>query len=121
MSASDISKAERGEKTPSQAQLKEIAKATGVTQSSLLKAAKEEESAENGAARKKNGGSSAKKKADAGELKLSAAEKKLVELYRAADKDTRDAAVRLLKGEEPDLLGTLVSGAMNLIENLGKK
>ena len=40
LSASDISKAERGEKELTQAQLKAIAKATGVTQASLLNAAK---------------------------------------------------------------------------------
>ena len=40
VSASDISKAERGELELTQAVLKEIAKATGVTQKSLLDAAK---------------------------------------------------------------------------------
>ena len=40
VSASDISKAERGEKELTQAALKQIAKATGVTQASLLQAAK---------------------------------------------------------------------------------
>ena len=36
LAAADISKAERGEKELTQAQLKQIAKATGVTQASLL-------------------------------------------------------------------------------------
>ena len=40
VSASDISKCERGEKDLSQAALKQIAKATGVTQKSLLEAPK---------------------------------------------------------------------------------
>ena len=40
VSASDLSKAERGEKDLTQEQLKKIAKATGVTQKSLLDAAK---------------------------------------------------------------------------------
>ena len=40
VSASDISRAERGELELTQAALKEIAKATGVTQKSLLDAAK---------------------------------------------------------------------------------
>ena len=40
LSASDIGKAERGEKDLTQEQLKAIAKATGVTQKSLLEAAK---------------------------------------------------------------------------------
>ena len=37
-------------------------------------------------------------------------EKKLVEAYRAADKDTRDAALKLLKGEKADndLLGSIL-------------
>ncbi|MCR5136074.1 MAG: helix-turn-helix domain-containing protein [Oscillospiraceae bacterium] len=38
LSASDVSKAERGEKALSQAQLRAIAKATGITQKSLLEA-----------------------------------------------------------------------------------
>ena len=42
VSANDISLAERGEKDLTQEQLKLIAKATGVTQASLLNAAKEE-------------------------------------------------------------------------------
>ena len=41
LSASDLGKAERGEKELSQATLKQIAKLTGVTQSSLINAAKE--------------------------------------------------------------------------------
>ena len=40
LSASDISLAERGQKDLTQAQLKQIAKITGVTQASLLNAAK---------------------------------------------------------------------------------
>ena len=40
VSASDIGKAERGEKELTQAVLKEIAKVTGVTQKSLLDASK---------------------------------------------------------------------------------
>ena len=41
LSASDISRAERGDLIPTQEQLKTIAKVTGVTQKSLLDAAKE--------------------------------------------------------------------------------
>ena len=40
LSASDISKIERGEKEPTQDQIKQIAKITGVTQKSLLDPAK---------------------------------------------------------------------------------
>ena len=133
VSAADISKAERGEKALSQATLKQIAKITGVTQASLLNAAK----ASGSAAAKKP--ASTKKTADKDSMNLTAAEKKLVELYRAADSDTKKAAVKLLKGEqEPgvadllasllggkdgktqtgDVLGSILSGAVDM---LGKK
>ena len=47
LSASDISRAERGELIPTQEQLKTIAKVTGVTQKSLLDAAKESKTENN--------------------------------------------------------------------------
>ena len=84
--ASDISKAERGEKELTQDQLKAIAKATGVTQKSLLDAAK-------------GAGSSSSSGSKSDDFKLTAAEKKLVELYRDADKATKSAALKVLKGE----------------------
>ena len=128
LTASDISKAERGELELTQASLKAIAKATGVTQASLLNAAKE--STYSG---KKTSSSSAKKTSSSGkktssakkteeEFKLTAAEKKLVELYRAADKTTKENAVKLLKGEKVEgsgLLDSLLGGAMEMIS--GKK
>ena len=149
VTAADISKAERGEKELTQNQLKQIAKATGVTQASLLNAAKESSTTakkptSTGTAKKtgttstakKTGTTSTAKKPTAStakketELKLTAAEKKLVELYRAADKDTKDAAVKVLKGEKLEggllssLLGGagsgLLDGAMDLL-GLGKK
>jgi transcriptional regulator with XRE-family HTH domain len=119
VTASDISRAERGEKELTQAQLKQIAKATGVTQSSLLKAPK-------GASGKSGKASTAGKTAGSGkaaeEYKLTAAEKKLVDLYRAADSDTKKAAVSLLKGEKADnsLLSSLFSGAVDTLLG-GKK
>ena len=149
LTASDISKAERGEKELTQAQLRAIAKATGVTQASLLNAAKES-TAKKPATTAKKPASTAKKPAASAakkpattakkpattakkeeELKLTATEKKLLELYRAADKDTRDAAMKVLKGEKVDggllssLLGGgggggLLDGAMDLL-GLGKK
>lgn len=107
VSASDISKAERGEKELTQTALKQIAKATGVTQASLLNAAK---------------GTTAAKKKDEDDFKLTATEKKLVELYRAADSDTRKAATAVLKGEAPEnesILGSLLSTAASAL--IGKK
>ena len=135
ITASDISKAERGELELTQAVLKEIAKYTGVTQSSLINAAKEStyKSASKSSSSKSGSGT---KPASGTSVKVTAAEKKLLELYRAADADTKKAAVSLLKGEttglsdilgsllggsssgKGDLLGTLLDGAMDA---LGKK
>lgn len=122
MTAQDVSKAERGEVIPSQAQLKAIAKATGVTQASLLNAAKESTAK---TAAKKTETKPAAKKTTAGkeeEIKLTAGEKKLLELYRAADKETKEAAVKLLKGEKSGaegVLGSILGSAVDLLS--GKK
>ena len=120
VSASDISKAERGEKELTQAALKQIAKATGVTQASLLNAAKEASGEKKKTS--SNASSAKKKEKDEDELQLTAAEKKLVELYRAADADTKKAATAILKGEAPEnssVLGSLLSSAATAL--LGKK
>jgi len=103
LSASDISKAERGEKDLTQAQLKEIAKATGVTQKSLLDAAK------GSSAKKKSSSSSGSKKS----MQVTATEKKLVELYREADSDTRKAALAFLKGEKTAVLGSVAGSLLS--------
>ena len=127
LSAADIGKAERGEKELPQSALRQIAKATGVTQASLINAAKESTYT---AAAKKPAASTAKKTASAKKpaasnaargVELTAAEKKLVELYRAADADTRKKAVSVLKGESTgaeDLLTNLLGSAMDIF---GKK
>ncbi|MBR0198740.1 MAG: helix-turn-helix domain-containing protein [Oscillospiraceae bacterium] len=135
VTASDISKAERGEKELTQTQLKLIAKATGVTQASLLNAAKSGTAAKKpsttakkpAATAKKPSASTAKKPAakKEEEIKLTAAEKKLLELYRAADKNTKDAALKVLKGEKQDLLSLLgggdLLGSVTDLLGLGKK
>lgn len=95
LSANDISLAERGEKELTQAQLKKIATACGVTQASLLNAAKE--------TTKK----STKTAASTTSMKLTATEKKLVEAYRNADSNTRKAALKVLKGECEDFVAKL--------------
>ena len=89
LSATDISEAERGLKDLTQDQLKKIAKATGVTQASLLNAAKGSSSS-----------SSKKTTASKSSMQVTAAEKKLVELYRKADTKTKKEVLNLLKGEE---------------------
>ena len=55
----------------------------------------------------------AAKKTDAASETLTAAEKKLLELYRAADADTKKAAVALLKGEQPE--GGVLGSLLNMI------
>ena len=117
VSASDIGKAERGEKHLSNEVLKAIAKATGVTQKSLLDAAKKGSSTSSA----KASSSSAKNNAD---LKLTAAEKTLINAYRKADADTQKAALKLLKGEKDaaeNLIGNLLSNAMGMLTNLSKQ
>ncbi len=133
LSVSDLGKAERGEKELSQGVLRQIAKLTGVTQSSLINAAKESTygAAKKPAAAKKTATTTAKKTttatkkttATAGKnaVELTAAEKKLVELYRAADSDTKKKAVAVLKGEQADagdILTSLIGTAMDMF---GKK
>ena len=93
LSASDLSKAERGEKNLTQEQLKAIAKATGVTQKSLLDAAK-------GTSTSSSSSSSASKTSSS--MKLTTAEKKLVEAYRKADDETKKKINELLKEKEDD-------------------
>ena len=163
LSASDLGKAERGEKELSQSVLRQIAKLTGVTQSSLVNAAKEStygpakktassgkagasastaKKTETASAAKKTGTASSTKKtstatsgkktatasstkktgaASASAIELTAAEKKLVELYRAADSDTKKKAVAVLKGEQSDSSDILSALLGNAIDMFGKK
>ena len=108
-SASDISKAERGEKSLTTEQLKQIAKATGVTQKSLLDAAKgtSSSSSSSSGSTPSNANSS---------MKVTATEKKLVQLYRAADSQTKKDAMSVLKGEKVEtLVGSLVGSAISAL------
>ena len=120
VSASDISKAERGELELTQAALKEIAKATGVTQASLLNAAKGTSSKKTSTAKKTS--STAKKTSSSSSnktsMKVSSTEKRLVELYRKADSDTKKAAMNILKGEETskeDILNSILETAVEML------
>lgn len=114
LTAADIGKAERGEKELTQEQLKAIAGALGVTQKSLLDAAKGTSSKP--ASAKKPASSkpaSSGKTASSSGVRLTAAEKNLLTLYRKADEDTKKAAMQLLeKGVEEtgNLLTSLLSG-----------
>ncbi len=117
LSASDVSKAERGEKELTQEQLKAIAKATGVTQKSLLDAAK---GGTTTTAAKKPAASSS-----GSSMKLTAAEKKIITLYRKADDSARQKALETLEKsasggtDTGDILNNLLGSALNALT--GKK
>ena len=104
LSAADISLAERHQKDLTQDQLKQIAKITGFTQASLLNAAK---------------GSSAKKTtANKSSMQVTAAERRLVELYRKASTDERKDALKALKGESSladDILDSLLDSVQDML------
>ena len=113
VSASDINKAERGQLELSQANLKKIAKACGVTQASLLNAAKgtstkktttskkTEKKTEKKTTTKKT--STAKKTS----MQVTATERKLVEAYREATSDNKKRAMKVLKDQDDSLAGSL--------------
>lgn len=108
LSALDISKAERGQKDLTQAQLKAIAKATGVTQSSMLNAAKTS-SGKTTSSSKTSSGST---------MKVTATEKKFLEAYRKADADARKTALSILKGETTStqqMIGDLLENAVEMV------
>lgn len=156
LSASEISKAERGEKELTQDELKQIAKLTGVTQKSLLEAAapaKKTASKADSATKKASASgaasdttkkasasktssstakkttpaktSSASRKTSGGtSVRLSATEKRMIELYRAADADTRKAAEALLRGKREEnggIVDALLNGAFDLLGALGRR
>lgn len=83
LSPGDISKAERGELELPQKALRAIAKATGVTQASLV----------NGTVTPKAPGT----------LKLTAAETKLIQLYRKATPEQKSDIQRILNGEKTEV------------------
>ena len=103
LSATDISLAERHQKDLTQDQLKQIAKITGVTQASLLNAAK---------------GSSARKTTAAkSSMQVTAAERRLVELYRKAGTDERKDALKALKGES-SLADDILEGLLDSVQDM---
>ncbi len=112
LSASDISAAERHQKNLTQEQLKKIAKATGVTQASLLNAPK--------------GASSAKSTASKSSMQVTATERRLVELYRKADSAAKKEAMQVLKGEDSlagEILETILEDIQpeKILESLFEK
>ena len=117
MTAAKISRAERGEEPLTQAQLKTVAKITGVTQASLLSAARESKPAKKQTV-KSTAKTTAKSTAATASMKVTAAEKKLVEAYRKADSDTRKAALRVLRGECGEMVTRLLGKSDNVADDL---
>ena len=95
LSAGDISKAERGELELPQKAMKAIAKATGVTQVSLL-------NAEKATAAEKNVKKAAKSKA-VYPMMLTSQEKKVIRLFRKAGEDQISDVMRILNGEKTEV------------------
>ena len=103
LSANDISLAERHQKDLTQDQLRQIAKITGVTQTSLLEAAR--------------GSSSKKSTGNKTSMQVTATERRLGELYRAADTETRKDALKVLRGQDSlaeDILESLLDGVQDM-------
>lgn len=126
VSASDISKAERGELRLTNEALKKIAKATGVTQKSLTDAAASSSYSKQGktSSTKPKQTSSSKpmqstSTASKSSMQVTATEKKLVQLYRKADAESKKKAMAALKGTEiSDVVESFIGSA---IDSLFKK
>lgn len=115
--AASIGRYERGEAEPTQQIVKDIAKACGVTQKSLLDAMPKTSSTTTSSAKRKNSSSSSSSKSS---MQLTATEKRLVELYRSADSDARKKALAVLRGTDDsidlpdvnDIIGALIEGVL---------
>lgn len=86
----EIGKAERGELELSKEALKAVAKAAGVTQTSLLNAEQAPKAEKT-------------PKKESGPLKLTAAETKLIKLYRKATPEQKSDINRILNGEKTEV------------------
>ncbi len=111
ITASDISKAERGEAELTTDTIKKIAKVTGVTQASLLGTSTAKKTATKTTTTKKTTTTTS--------VKLTATEKKLVEAYRKADSDRKKQALKILTGDDGDVLSSIGSNLVTeLVGNL---
>ncbi len=86
---------------------KTTAKTSSKTTAKKTTAKKTASSAKTTTTAKKTGTTAKKASSSGTSVKVTATEKKLLELYRAADADTKKAAVALLKGEKSQLGGVL--------------
>ena len=51
-------------------------------------------------------------------MKVTAAEKKLVELYREADAETKKAALKVLKGENTDTSDSVLEDILGVVQSM---
>ena len=113
--ASDIGRYERGEAEPTAQVVKDIAKACGVTQKSLLDAMPKTSRGTSQAGKSSSASSSSSTSKST--IQVTATEKRLVELYRAADSDTRKKALAILRADD-DVAGAL-PGVDDVLSGLG--
>ena len=119
VSRADIGRFERGEAEPTTQNVKDIAKACGVAQKPLLDAMPKTSAKPASSSSSAKPGSSSKSS-----MQVTATERKLVELYRAADAETRKKALALLRGDKSDGIDIddILSGLGGLLGDvLGKK
>ena len=120
-SASDISNAERGNLELTKQQLKDIAKATGVTQASLLgtSTSKSTTKTTSRSTSRTSTRSTTTKTTNVkatgakSSMQVTATERKIINLYRQADSQTKKEVMSVLKGTETaDLIGDVVQTAI---------
>lgn len=115
VSQSDIGRYERGEAEPTQQTVKDIAKACGVTQKSLLDAMPK--TASRTTTSRTTTASRSSSTASKTSMRLTATEKRLVELYREADAETKKKALSVLRGNHTDV-DDLIAGLGGFIGDM---
>lgn len=119
VSASDISAAERGIAELTTQNLKDIAKATGVTQASLLNANTSSKSTKKTTTTRTT---NAKTTGAKSSMQVTATERKLINYYREADSNTKKKVMSMLKGTDgAELLGEVVETAIQGVFKAGAK
>jgi len=116
VSAQDISNAERGNIDLTTQNLKDIAKATGVTQASLLNATSSKSTSRTTSrtsSRTTTSKTTSRTTASKSSMSVTATERKLVTYYREADASTKKRVMSILKGTgTEDLISDAVGNAI---------
>lgn len=113
----DISKFERGLAEPTAQNVKDIAKACGVAQKPLLDAMPKTSAKPASSSSSSKPSSSTKPSTSSkSSMQVTATERKLVELYRAADTETKKKALALLRGDDDGIgIDDIISGLGGLL------